>query len=151
MTTFEVSIIINQPTDIVVKALMNPDNFPYWQKDLEKFEVIERKPGEVGSIGHLHYSQKGKSYIMEDILIFCEPGSKYISQVTSDAITAQVETTLNALGNKTEMVVKWTGKGKTLLLRLLLPLLRGKMIRQSRVELETFKQLIETKGYTFVA
>ena len=69
---------------------------------------------------------------MEDKLLYCEPGEKYISQVTGDVITAQVETTLHSLGNETEMKVIWTGKGKILFLKLLLPLLRGKMIKQSK-------------------
>jgi len=149
MTTFKVSNIINQPIDIVVQALMNPDNFPYWQKDLEKFEVINGAPGEVGSIGLLHYSQKGRSYIMEDKLIYCDPGKKYISQITGDVITAEVETTLHSSGNNTEMNISWTGKGKVFFLKLLLPLLRAKMIKQSKVELEAFKKLVETKGNNF--
>lgn len=149
MVTFKVSIIINQPIDIVVKALMNPDNFPYWQKDLERFEVIKRTPGDVGSIGHLHYVQKGRPYIMEDKLIYCEPGKKYISQVSGDALTAKVETTLLSSGNETEMEIKWSGKGKIFILKLLLPLLRRKMIKQSKSELETFKKLVETKGSNF--
>lgn len=74
MTKFKISTIINQPSDIVIKALNNPENFPYWTTDLEKFEVIKGRPNEVGSIAHLHYSQKGRSYIMEDKLIHCEPG-----------------------------------------------------------------------------
>lgn len=149
MTTFKIRIIINQPIDIVVNALMNPDNFPYWQKYLEKFEVIKRTPGEVGSIGHLHYSQKGRSYIMKDKLIYCEPGKKYVSQVSGDVINARVETTLNSSGNDTEMNVTWSGKGKILFLKILLPLFRGKMIKQSKTELETFKKLVETKGSNF--
>ena len=85
MTIFKVSTIINQPVDIVVRALMNPDNFPYWTTDLEKFEVIKGKPGEVGSIGHLHYLQKGRPYVMEDKLIYADPGKKYVSDVTGVA------------------------------------------------------------------
>ena len=149
MTTFKVSTIINQPIDIVIKALMNPDNFPYWTTDLEKFEVINGKPGEVGSIGHLHYFQKGHSYVLEDKLIYCEPGKKYVSQVTGDALTAKVETTLHSTGNETEMTITWSGNGKIFLLKLLLPLFRGKMIKQSKAELETFKKLVETKGIDF--
>ena len=116
---------------------------------LEKFEVIERKPGEVGSIAHLHYSQKGRSYIMEDKMIYCEPGKKYVSQVSGDVITAKVETTLHSMGKKTKINLQWSGKGKIFLLKLLLPLLKGKMIKQSNKELETFKHLIETRGSNF--
>lgn len=149
MTTFKVNTVINQPADIVVKALMNPDNFPYWTTDLERFEVIKGKPGEVGSIGHLHYVQKGRSYIMEDKLIYCEPGKKYVSKVTGDVITATVETTLQSKGNKTEMNTRWSGKGNIFILKILLPLIRFRMIKQSKAELETFKKLVETKGPDF--
>jgi hypothetical protein len=149
MTDFKISTVINKPIDLVVSALMNPDNFVYWTADLEKFEVIKRKPGEVGSIAHLHYLQKGRSYVMEDKLIYCEPGKKYISQVSGDVLTARVETTLRSLGEKTEMSIYWSGKGKIFLLKLLLPLLRKKMIKHSKKELETFKQLAETRGSDF--
>jgi hypothetical protein len=91
MTSFEISAIINQPVDIIVHALMNPANHPFWTTGLERFEIIEGKPGETGSVAHLHYSQKGREYIMKDELIFCEPGKKYISRVSGEYITARVE------------------------------------------------------------
>ncbi|MBN1539782.1 MAG: SRPBCC family protein, partial [Candidatus Thermoplasmatota archaeon] len=149
MVSFKVCITIDRPVDMVVKALMNPDNFPYWQTDLERFEVMERKPGEVGSIGHLHYSRNGKKYVLEDRMVHCDPGKRYVSRVTGDAISATVETDLISSDGRTEMVLTWTGKGKVLLLKLLLPFLKGKMIRQSKKELETFKHLIETRGSDF--
>ena len=149
MITFTVSTIIKQPAETVVNAMMNPNNFPYWQKDLVKFEVINKKPGEVGSIGQLYYSHKGRSYTMEDKLIVCDPGKRYISVVTGEAITAQVDTKLEPVGNNTEMKVTWKGSGEKLLLKLLLPFMRSKMIKQSRSELETFKLLVETRGADF--
>lgn len=152
MITFTVSTLIKKTNDIVVNALMNPDNFPYWQKDVVKFEVIDKKPGEVGSIGRLHYSQNGKrSYIMDDELIFCEYGKRYISKVSGDIITAQVDTELQTVDNNTEMKVTWKGTGKQLFIKLLLPFMRSKMINQSKTELETFKKLVETRGADFSA
>lgn len=149
MTSFKVSTIINRSPDIVVEALMNADNWPHWTTDLEKFEVIERRPGEVGSIGHLHYRQKGRSYMMEDKLLSCEPGERYLSRVSGDFLTAYVETTLHILDQGTELSIAWSGKGKVLSLRIMLPLLRGKMIKQAQAELETFKRLVETRGSNF--
>lgn len=149
MTSFTVSTVIKQPIDIIVKALMNPNNFKYWQQYLARFEVIEKHPGEVGAIGHLHYYQKGRSYVKKDKLVYCEPGERYISEVTSDEITAQVDTTLHALGNETAMKITWKGKGKQFILKLLLPLMRLQMKRQSKKELATFKMLTETRGADF--
>ena len=149
MSRFKTSIIIDKPVDCVAGALDNPENFPYWQTDLEKFEVVKGKANEVGAIARLHYSQKGRSYIMEDRLIYCEPGRKYVSQVSGDALSAEVVTTLRPMGDRTEMTLEWSGKGKMLLLRLLLPFLRGRLAKQAKKELETFKHLVETRGIDF--
>ena len=45
-------------------------------------------------------------------LVFCDPGKIYISQVSGETLTAQVETTLKDLGYKTEVCLKWSGKGR---------------------------------------
>ena len=92
---------------------------------------------------------KWKTYVMEDKLIYCEPGKKYVSQISGDVLTAHVETTLYSSDERIEMSLHWSGKGKIFLLKLLLPLLKSKMIKQSKEELETFKQLIETRGSDF--
>lgn len=86
---------------------------------------------------------------MEDKLIYCEPGKKYVSQVSGDVLTAHVETTLHSSRNETEMNVTWSGKGKIFFLKLLLPLLRGKITKQAKMEIETFKELLETRGANF--
>lgn len=150
MTRFKISTTIDKPADIVVEALNNPENFPYWQTNLEKFEVVKGEPNQVSSVGRLHYSQKGRSYIMEDKLIYCEPGKRYISEVSGDAITAKVETTLDSSGDKTKMSLQWEGKGKKFFLNILLPFLRGNNSRQAMEELETFKELVETKGANLI-
>jgi len=149
MTRFEISVIIDKLVDIVADALNNADNFPYWQTDLERFEVIKGGPNQEGSVGRLHYSQKGRPYIMEDRLIYCEPGKKYVSEVEGEAIFAIVETTLQSLGGKTKMNLRWSGRGKVLFLRLLLPFLRVRMTKQAKKELEIFKQLVEERGADF--
>ena len=146
---FSVGVWIDRPVEVVVAALMDPDNHPYWTTDLRKFEVIEGRPGEIGSIGRLHYSQKGRSYVLEDRLISSEPGKKYVSQVTGDAIAAIVETLLDPSGSGTRMSVTWSGRGKSFALKVLLPFLRGKMVRQSQAELAKFKELVEIRGARF--
>ena len=117
--------------------------------NLEKFEVIKEEIGEVGSIAHLHYYGKGRSYIMEDKLEYCEPGKKYVSQVLSEALIVHVETTFYSVDNGTKMNMNWSGKGKLLFLKLLLPFMQGKIITQATAELEKFKKLVEMYGVDF--
>ena len=75
-----------------------------------------------------------------------EPGKRYVSQVSGEALDARVETAFVPSGSGTDMTLRWSGKGKVLLLKLLMPLLRGKMTRGARSELETFNQLVELRG-----
>ncbi len=149
MTKFEVSTTINKPVNIVVNAFTNPDNAPHWQTDLEKFEVVSGSPNRAGSIARLHYRQNGKPYMMEDKLIYCESGKKYVSEVSGDALAARVETTLESMKNKTKITIKWNGKAKILTLKILFPFIRSKMFKQAQKELNNFKQLVETKGADF--
>jgi len=149
MTEFRITVHIDRDIDIVVKAFLEPGNIVHYTKDLVRFEVVKREPGLVGSVARLHYSQGGHPYVLEDRMLSVEPGKRYVSQVTGDALEALVETTFERSGEGTEMTVSWSGKAKVLSLRLLFPLLRGKMARGAREELETFKDLVETRGADF--
>jgi len=149
MVVFKINTIINAPVDVVVKALGNPENHTYWTTDLERFESVKGGPEEVGSVALLHYVQKGRQYTMEDKLIYCDPGEKYISQVTGDTILAEVETILSPLDNNTEVNLKWSGRGKTCLLKVLLPLFRRKVKELAKRDLEKFRVLVEERGSSF--
>jgi len=146
---FKIDIIIDQPADIVAQALIEPANAVQWTSDLEKFEVVERKPGETGSIAHLHYRQRGRSYIMQEVLEYAEPGRRYVSRVSGNGIAARVETTIEPINGKTRVTTFWSGTSSSIIFRLLSPLLRGMIIRRARLDLETFKTLVETHGAHF--
>ena len=149
MVRFEVSILIDKPVGMVDQALLRAENSPFWMTDLEKFEVVEGAPGEVGSVGNLHYVQNGRKFILKDTLVYCEKGRQYVSEVSGEAIFAQIETTLKSKGSGTELRLKWSGRGRVWFFKLLLPLIRRQMVRQTRKELETFKELLETRGVDF--
>ena len=149
MVDFIISEIINQPREIVIKAFLNPANMIFWTKDLERFEVITGKPGEVGSIAHLPFIQNGKKYLMEDELIECKPGFRYVSRVTGDAITAIVKIDLKDIGNNTVLKMHWKGNGKNILLKVILPLSKKKMIKSAKNELRNFKDLVVKRGIHF--
>ena len=86
MVKFIISTIINKPANVVSLAFLEPKNIIYWMTNLEKYKVIKGKIGEIGSIAHLHYYEKGRSYIMEDRPEHCEPGKKYVSQVLKELV-----------------------------------------------------------------
>ena len=149
MPTFEVQVEIEQPPDVVEQAFLDPENAVFWTTDLKQFEVVSRKPGEVGSVAHLHFVQGSRRYIMKDELLEFIPRQYFKSRVSGNGINALVETRLQDLGESTKVEVKWSGTVESIRLRIMLFLMRRVMVRQTQSELEQFKSLVELHGAHF--
>ncbi len=149
MPKFEIETIINQPPDIVWKAFIDPQNMLNWTRFLEKVETVKGKFGEIGAVAHLHYVEKGKSYILEDKLLSYEEGKRIGSQVSGQGMDIKVETTFEPVSNGTQISMVWDGTSKSSFARLILKLMRGKISKQALAELDTFKNLVEKYGTKF--
>jgi len=149
MVKFKVNIIITSRVEVVAEALIRPENYPCWETDLKKYVVVKGVPGEIGCVALLFFVKNGSSYMMEEELVHCNPGRSYVSILTGASLDARVETILIPSGDDTMMTLIWSGEGKTLLLKLLLPFMRGRMIRRTEAELDRFRKLVETKGSDF--
>jgi hypothetical protein len=149
MPTIEVKIDIAQPPEVVAQAFMDPDNAPFWNTDLQRFEVISEEPGVVGSVAHLHYQQGDKTYVMEDVLEEMIPNQYFKSRVSGNGLIAEVETWLKQVEGGTELTMRWCGSASSIPMRILLPLARKSIRRQVIHEVEIFKDLIEKHGAHF--
>ena len=143
--TVRASVRIDRPPEDVASVLLDADKAVLWTTALEKFEILARPPGLVGSRARLHYRQGARRYVMEDELLQAEPNRRYVSRVTGDAIEAHVETILTPISGATRVDVRWAGSGKPLLLRLLLPFMRRSIARQAQKDLVKLKALVESE------
>ncbi len=130
-------------------AFLNPGNATYWTTDLERFEPVKGKPGEPGSRAMLYYRQKGKLHIMEDELLYADPGKKYVSKVSGPYLQAEVESIFEPAKSGTHIKLIWKGRGKILFLKLLLPIIKNKIKNIASKDSNTFKRLVESRGSDF--
>ena len=149
MAKFKITTNINQSPDVVWKAFIDPQNMTQWEQYLEKVEVVKGKFGEVGAIAHLHYLEKGRSYILEDKLLHYEEGKKIVSQVSGQGMNIEVETIIESLPKGTKISMSWNGTSKSLFTRIILRLMQGKIAKQAEAELNIFKTLVEMYGVKF--
>jgi uncharacterized protein YndB with AHSA1/START domain len=143
-TTVQATIFIARPPEAVTAVMLDASRMVQWTSDLERFEVVEGKGGEAGAIARLHYVQGGNRYVMQDELLSVEPNRRYLSRVSGDALTATVETTLVPVDGGTQMTIRWSGSGKLLLVRLMLPFMRRRIARQALADLTKLKNLVES-------
>lgn len=149
MAKFSISTNISQPLDITWKAYIDPQNMMQWTKYLEKVEEVSGKFGEVGAIAHLHYLEKGRSYILEDKLLEYEEGRRILSQVSGQGMIIEVETLLNSTKDGTNISMNWNGTSNSLFTRFILRLMQKKIAQQAEREVNTFKELVQTHGAKF--
>ena len=143
-TTIQCTVHIDSSPEDVANVLLDAEKAVLWTSDLERFEVISRPPGLVGSRARLHYNQDGNPYVMEELLLEVEPNRRFLSRVSGDALEADVETLLEATNGGTRVTIRWTGQGKPLALRLMLPFMRRSIQRQAQRDLMKLKAVVES-------
>ena len=112
-------------------------------------EIVEGKTGEIGAIAHLHYLEKGRSYILEDKLLVWEEGKRTVSQVSGQGMMIKVETIFEVTSEGTKISMSWNGTSKSFFMRVILKIMQGKITKQAKVEINTFKSLVEKYGVKF--
>jgi uncharacterized protein YndB with AHSA1/START domain len=138
------SIIIDRSPEGIARFLLDPETAPLWNSGLDRFEVLSQVPGLVGSRARLHYVQVGKRYVMEDELLEVEPNRRVLSRVSGGAIVAEVETLLIPTKGGTLVTVRWFGRGRRLIPRLVLPLMRTSIASRTLADLQNLKKLLES-------
>jgi hypothetical protein len=145
MPTIEVSVCIAAPAAAIEAVLLDAELAPRWTSGLERLELVDGCTGAAGSVGHAHYREGGRYYVLTDVLEEVEPGRRYLSRVTGGGIAVRVETILEPVSDDdTQMTLRWSGRGTNPVTFMVLPFMRGRIRERALADLESLKSLIET-------
>ena len=141
------SVLIQSSPERVAAVLLDPSLAPRWTAGLERLEVISGEPGVAGCVGHAHYREGRRRYVLEDVLEDVTPGRHYRSRITGGGISVAVETRLESVApDATRLSLRWEGHGTTLGSKVMLPLLKRRIAQRMATDLAALHRLCESSN-----
>ncbi len=140
------SIVLDAPVHIVAQALNAAEDAPKWQRHLVRMEVVEGGANQIGSLARLHYVERGRSYVLEDKLLECDPDRRWRSHVSGNGMQIDVETTLIPVGSQTELRLTWNAHPEKRLARVVFWAMRPAIRRNLNADLQRLARLVEDRA-----
>ena len=141
---FELEILIQRPRAEVWAFFINPEKTKLWQPSLEGVEVISGTQGQAGAISRWTYKENEREFSLTETTLKWESPNRlesrfeneFASNLVNNIFTAQSE-------NETLWKVETTYRFKTLLMKILGPILKKNYVARSEKEMERFKEALE--------
>lgn len=141
----KVTTTINKPVEKVWELFMNPDNLKHWLTGFVSAEHISGNVGETGSVSKLKFMERGKLVEVIETVMAATPNQQYSFEMEHNAFHAKTDIRLVSFGNRTEFIQTVEFFPKGLMMKLMMPIVKGAMKKQMANELINLKNFIETK------
>lgn len=141
---FKLELPINKPRMDVWKAFDNPENMKVWQPALIKFETISGKQGQPGAVSRLTFEEKAREFsLIEKVTGRDEPNSLdgiYENEFANNTIHNRF---IEQGKDQTLWVMETEYKFKTLLMKILGPLMKKNYVARTERDMQRFKEMVE--------
>jgi hypothetical protein len=143
---FSLKLPIHRPKVEVWKSFDNPDNMKTWQPSLILFERISGVPGQPGAVSRLTYKENGRQFSLIEKVTYREEMERLDGVYENDFADNIVRNTFIAQGNdQTLWTVDTEYKFKTLIMRILGPVMRKNFVARTQKDMERFKEMVENQ------
>jgi len=143
---FTLELPINKSRAEVWKAFDNPENMNKWQRSLISFETVSGKQGQPGAVSKLTYEEHGRQFeLTERVTHRAEPqrlDGVYENNVTDNIVR---NTFVEQAKEQTLWVVETEFKFKTLVMRIIGPLMKKNFVARTQKDMERFKEMVESQ------
>lgn len=143
---FTVQLPIHKSRLEVWKAFDNPDNMKKWQPSLISFDRISGAQGQPGAVARLTYEENGRQFALIEKVTYREEPQRLDSVYENDFADNIVRNKFIEQGNdQTLWVVETEYKFKTLIMRILGPIMKKNFVARTQKDTERFKELVESQ------
>lgn len=136
-------MLLNRRRLDVWRAFDDAENLKRWQPTLESVRHIQGTPGNEGSVMVLTYNERGRQVVLEQVIMERVAPQRYVTTTNGDQHSTRVVNTFESDSAtqtrwQLEATYRFRGMG-----RLLTPLLRRAIRKQTLTEMERFKNFVE--------
>jgi hypothetical protein len=141
---FNLELPIKRSRAEVWKIFDNVENMKKWQPSLTRFEQISGTAGQPGAISRLTYGEgKNEFTLIEKITHRDEPNRFDGVYENNFADNVERNTFLATSENETLWKLETEFKFKTLIMKVVGPLMKKNLVRRTERDMERFKKLVE--------
>jgi uncharacterized protein YndB with AHSA1/START domain len=143
---FTLELPINKPRAKVWKAFDNPQNMSKWQPSLISFETISGIQGQPGAVSKLTFEERGRQFELIERVTHREEPNRLDGVYENNFADNVVRNTFIEKGqDQTLWVVETEFKFKTLVMRILGPLMKKNYVARTQKDMQRFKEMIESQ------
>ena len=143
---FKLELPIHKSRAEVWKAFDNPENMKVWQPSLIRFEPVSGTPGQPGAVSKLTYRENEREFmLMETITQRREPDlfhGVYENPFAENSIQNEF---IEQGDEVTLWVMETKYKFKTLIMKILGPLLKKNYVARTQRDMQRFKEMVESQ------
>ena len=141
---FTLELQLNKSRAEVWSAFDDPENKKIWQPTVIKFENISGTPGRPGAVSKLTYSEGGREFsLVEKVIHRAEP-DRFDGFYENDFADNTVRNSFIPISeNKTLWKIEAEFKFKTIIMKIIGPLMKRNYVTRTQRDMERFKNLVE--------
>ncbi|MCO6477540.1 MAG: SRPBCC family protein [Phaeodactylibacter sp.] len=116
---------------------------PQWITGLKKVEPLEGTPGKAGFVANYIFEERGRKVIFHEEVTVVEPYNFFQQKMEGGGLATEGKVHFQEQQGDTRILMKNKVWGKSLLMKLFLPLMKGMMKRRQMNDLQNLKLLVE--------
>lgn len=143
---FTLELPIYKPRAEVWKAFDNPQNMRKWQRSLISFETISGMQGQPGAVSKLTFEERGRQFELIEKVTHRDEPNRLDGVYENNFADNIVKNTFVEQGKEqTLWVMETEFKFKTLVMRILGPLMKKNFVARTQKDMGRFKEMVESQ------